>query len=63
MDVACYGGQVYVTTDFRILKLKDDKLVNDTDFAEAKGQADFISVFVEVAGRCGLAGSERDLRA
>jgi hypothetical protein len=34
MDVAFYNGTIYVTTDFRILKLMDEKLVNDTDFAD-----------------------------
>ena len=33
-DVAYYNGTIYVTTDFRILKLVDNKLVNDTDFAD-----------------------------
>jgi hypothetical protein len=33
-DVAYYNGTIYVTTDFRILKLVDEKLVNDTDFAD-----------------------------
>lgn len=32
MDVAFYKGNIYVTTDFRILKLEDDKLVNETSF-------------------------------
>ncbi|MDD5268000.1 MAG: hypothetical protein PHO08_12880 [Methylococcales bacterium] len=35
-DVYFYNGTVYVTTDFRILKLVDDELVNDTDFADSK---------------------------
>jgi hypothetical protein len=34
MDVAAYDGQIYVCTDFRILKLKGEKLVNDTSFAQ-----------------------------
>ena len=33
-DVAFYNGEVYVTTDFRILKVDDEKLVNETAFAE-----------------------------
>jgi len=33
-DVAFYDGVVYVVTDFRILKLVDDRLVNDTDFTD-----------------------------
>ncbi len=33
-DVTFHDGTVYVVTDFRILKLVDDKLVNDTDFAD-----------------------------
>jgi hypothetical protein len=33
MDVATYDGVVFVTTDFRILKLTDGGLINDTDFA------------------------------
>lgn len=33
-DVAFYKGTVYVTTDFRILKLVDGKLINDTNFAD-----------------------------
>jgi hypothetical protein len=32
MDVAAYSGTLYVTTDFRILKLSDGRLVNDEDF-------------------------------
>lgn len=36
MDVATYQGQVYVVTDFRILRLEGDKLVNDKDFADKK---------------------------
>jgi hypothetical protein len=35
MDVASYEGTVYVTTNFRILKLTDRGLVNDDDFADA----------------------------
>jgi hypothetical protein len=35
MDVAFWGGTVYVTTDFRILKLVEGKLVNDENFAAA----------------------------
>lgn len=35
MDVAFYNGTIYVTTDFRILKLVGDKLINDTDFADS----------------------------
>lgn len=35
MDVAFYNGNAYVTTDFRILKLENDKLVNDTSFANS----------------------------
>jgi hypothetical protein len=35
VDVAFYEGTVYVTTDFRILKLTDRGLVNDSDFASA----------------------------
>lgn len=34
LDVAFYNGTIYVTTDFRILKLVDEKLINDTDFAD-----------------------------
>lgn len=34
-DVAFYEGTVYVTTDFRILKLTDRGLVNDDDFVDA----------------------------
>jgi hypothetical protein len=34
MDVALYDGTVYVTTDFRILKLVDGKLVNETAFVK-----------------------------
>lgn len=33
-DIAFFDGKIYVTTDFRILKLVDDKLVNDADFAD-----------------------------
>lgn len=33
-DVTFYEGAVYVVTDFRILKLVEDKLVNDTNFAD-----------------------------
>ncbi len=33
-DVTFYDGAVYVVTDFRILKFVDDKLVNDTNFAD-----------------------------
>jgi hypothetical protein len=36
MDVATYQGQVYVVTDFRILRLEGGKLVNDKDFADKK---------------------------
>lgn len=32
-DVTFYDGAVYVVTDFRILRLIEGKLVNDTDFA------------------------------
>lgn len=32
MDVASFGSQVYVVTDFRILRLEDDVLVNDANF-------------------------------
>ncbi|SFO11559.1 hypothetical protein [Nitrosospira briensis] len=35
MDVAFFNGTIYVTTDFRVLKLADEKLVNDTDFADS----------------------------
>jgi hypothetical protein len=35
-DVTSYDGAVYAVTDFRILKLADDKLVNDTSFADPK---------------------------
>jgi hypothetical protein len=38
MDVAWFGGQVYVTTDFRILKSRGDRLVTETEFA-APGEA------------------------
>lgn len=34
-DIAYYSGTIYVTTDFRILKLMDDKLVNDTNFVDS----------------------------
>jgi hypothetical protein len=35
MDVTEYDGQIYVVTDFSILKLQDDALVAEADFAEA----------------------------
>lgn len=34
MDVAFHDGNVYVVTDFQILKLKDDTLVADEDFVD-----------------------------
>jgi hypothetical protein len=34
-DVAYYNRTIYVTTDFRILKIVDDKLVNDANFADS----------------------------
>lgn len=34
MDVAWFGGRTHVTTDFRILKLHGDRLVNETEFAD-----------------------------
>lgn len=33
-DVAYFDGTLYVTTDFRILRLQDDVLVNDDNFAD-----------------------------
>lgn len=34
MDVTEYDGSIYVVTDFSILKLQDDALIAETDFAE-----------------------------
>jgi hypothetical protein len=38
MDVAEYDGQIYVCTDFRLLKLTSDGLVNETNFEDKMDQ-------------------------